>query len=376
MMAMTTSSSISVNPRRARAGLGGWGLEFTALGFNRFAPAAPGAQPPIRKSPLACAPPWVTFAPMLSLSKPEVILTHESDLDGFVSGLLLQRLALKVFGEKPPMEAFHNHMWRQRRMSEGAAWVADMSFERRLDRPCWMVVDHHPTDQAATQALLIHDTAKSAGLIAYELCGQHGIQTPALDRLVHLNNVADLFLADDPDFEVATDYANLVKNYQFWNLHAILEGDLERLLGHPLVEVMAVKRRVENPIGYDYSRKHVVPISSEIGYVESVVGNVNWIVHQLLERGDTPFQVLLTLIRKSNGLVIASLRSRNGEAVKIASILNGGGHPNACGATLPRGVQTIPDALDYLRRLLAPGTHVESAAETEDLERAFLAALK
>jgi len=313
---------------------------------------------------------------MLSLSKPEVILTHESDLDGFVSGLLLQRLALKVFGEKPPMEAFHNHMWRQRRMSEGAAWVADMSFERRLDRPCWMVVDHHPTDQAATQALLIHDTAKSAGLIAYELCGQHGIQTPALDRLVHLNNVADLFLADDPDFEVATDYANLVKNYQFWNLHAILEGDLERLLGHPLVEVMAVKRRVENPIGYDYSRKHVVPISSEIGYVESVVGNVNWIVHQLLERGDTPFQVLLSLIRKSNGLVIASLRSRNGEAVKIASILNGGGHPNACGATLPRGVQTIPDALDYLRRLLAPGTHVESAAETEDLERAFLAALK
>jgi len=313
---------------------------------------------------------------MLSLSKPEVILTHESDLDGFVSGLLLQRLALKVFGEKPPLEAFHNHMWRQRRMSEGAAWVADMSFERRLDRPCWMVVDHHPTDQAATQALLIHDTTKSAGLITYELCQQHGLQSPALDRLVHLNNVADLFLADDPDFEVATDYANLVKNYQFWNLHAVLEGDLERLLDHPLVEVMAVKRRVENPIGYEYSRKHVVPISKEIGYVESVVGNVNWIVHQLLERGDTPYQVLLTLIRKSNSLVIASLRSRNGEAIKIASTLNGGGHPNACGATLPRGVQTIPDALDYLRRLLAPGTHVETDAETADLERAFLAALK
>src|SRR5256885_1483583 len=31
------------------------------------------------------------------LSKPEVICTHESDLDGFVSGLLLQRLGEKLF---------------------------------------------------------------------------------------------------------------------------------------------------------------------------------------------------------------------------------------------------------------------------------------
>lgn len=313
---------------------------------------------------------------MLSLPKPGVILTHESDLDGFVSGLLLQRLALKVFGEKPPLEAFHNHMWRQRRMVEGAAWVSDMSFERRLDRPCWMVVDHHPTDQTATQALLIHDTTKSAGLIAYELCQEHGIRSDALDRLVHLNDIADLFTTTDPDFELASDYANLIKNYQFWNIYELVGGDLERLLDHPLVEVMAVKRRVENPLGYEYSRTHVVPISEEIGYVESVVGNVNWIVHQLLERGETPYPVLLSLVRKSNNLIIASLRSRNGEAIKIASKLHGGGHPNACGATLPRGVQSIPDALDYLRKLFATTPCVESGLEIEDLERAFLAARK
>ena len=29
--------------------------------------------------------------------RPEVIITHESDLDGFVSGLLLQRLARRLF---------------------------------------------------------------------------------------------------------------------------------------------------------------------------------------------------------------------------------------------------------------------------------------
>jgi len=35
---------------------------------------------------------------MTELSKPEVIITHESDLDGFVAGALLQKLAQKVFG--------------------------------------------------------------------------------------------------------------------------------------------------------------------------------------------------------------------------------------------------------------------------------------
>ena len=33
-----------------------------------------------------------------SLPKPDVILTHESDLDGLLSGLLLQRLARKIYG--------------------------------------------------------------------------------------------------------------------------------------------------------------------------------------------------------------------------------------------------------------------------------------
>jgi len=64
--------------------------------------------------------------------------------------------------------------------------------------------------------------------------------------------------------------------------------------------------------------------------------------------------VLLTLFRRTNGVVIASLRSRNGEALKVAEKLQGGGHANACGAILPRSVQTIPDALSYLRKVLNP----------------------
>jgi oligoribonuclease NrnB/cAMP/cGMP phosphodiesterase (DHH superfamily) len=291
---------------------------------------------------------------MFSLSKPEVIITHESDLDGLVSGLLLKRLARKLFAIDVPLDAYHNHNWRQRSLREKSAWVCDMTFEERLDRPEWVVVDHHATDAVAKNATLIHDATKSAGLLCYELCQAQGLSTPQLDRLVHLNNVSDLFLEDAPDFVVATDYANLVKTYQFWNLYELIEGELERLLEHPLLEVMAVKRRVEDPLGYTWSKANVTELSPTVGYVDTVVGNINLIVHRLLEQKATKYPVLLTLFRKANGMVIASLRSRNGEAIKVAEKLQGGGHPNACGATLPRSVQQIPEAVRYLRQVLNP----------------------
>jgi oligoribonuclease NrnB/cAMP/cGMP phosphodiesterase (DHH superfamily) len=201
---------------------------------------------------------------------------------------------------------------------------------------------------------LIHDVGKSAGLLCYELCQQQGLGSPTLDRLVHLNNVADLFLEDDPDFMLASDYANLVKSYQFWNLHALVNGEIEKLLDHPLLEVMEVKRRVENPLGFEWSKTNVSEISPQVGFVETVIGNNNLIVHQLLERQATRFPVLVTLFRRANTLIIASFRSRNGEALKVAERFQGGGHPNASGATLPKSVRTIPDAVTYLRQVLNP----------------------
>ncbi len=291
---------------------------------------------------------------MDALPKPDVILTHESDLDGFTSGILLQRLAKKLFNTDVPIEAYHYNAWKQRELRERAAWVCDFTFENRLDKPNWVIVDHHATETLPKYVHLIHDLNKSAGLLCYELCQKHGISSPELDRLVHFNNVSDLFLEDAPDFVIANDYANLVKTYGFWNLHAVVEGQLERLLDHPLLEVMAVKRRIEDPLGYEWSKKSVVEITPKIGYVDTVVGNTNLIVHQLLEKQATPFPVLLTMIKKSNNVIVVSLRSRNGEALKFAEKLQGGGHANACGATLPRSVKSIPDALAYLRQTLNP----------------------
>lgn len=286
--------------------------------------------------------------------KPAIILTHESDLDGLLSGLLLQRLARELFSAEVRIEACQYQTWRQRDMRETSAWVADFAFDARLDRLGWVVVDHHPTEVKPQRAQFLHDTTKSAALLCYELCRERGIASPELERLVHLTNVGDLFLMDDPDFALASDYANLVKVYGFWNLHALINGRPESLLHHPLLEVMEVKRRLEDPLGVEWSRKNLVEVAPSIAFVNTVVGNTNLVVHRLLYEDATPFTVLISAFRRSNGQVIVSLRSRHGEAQRVAEKLQGGGHPNASGAILPRSVRSVNEGIDYLRQALNP----------------------
>lgn len=295
---------------------------------------------------------------MTELSKPDVIITHESDLDGFVAGLLLRRLAKKRFDIEVPLEAYHYNFWKQRDLREKSGWVTDLAFEARMDKSGWTVVDHHVTDAVPKNVRFIHNIKKSAGLLCYELCQESGLGSPALDRLVHLNNVSDLFLEDDPDFLVACDYANLVKVYQFWNLHALIGDEIEKLLDHPLLEVMTAKRRVEDPIGLEWSKQNITELSPTAGYVDTVIGSSNQIVHQLLERGLTQYTVLVTLFRRGNS-IFASFRSRNGEALKLAARFQGGGHANASGAILPKSIRTIEDGVDFLREMLNPKPDVK-----------------
>ena len=237
-----------------------------------------------------------------------------------------------------------------------------------------MALPNHPVTLTVEQigelhkklSTLRHDVNKSAGLLCYELCQQNGLGSPALDRLVHLNNVADLFLENDPDFDVAGDYAGLVKIYTFWNLHTLVEGELERLIDHPLLEVMAVKRRVEDPIGFEWSKRHVTEISATVGYMETIVGNSNQVVHRLLESNATKYPVLVTLFRRMNA-VFASFRSRNGEALKVAEKFQGGGHANAAGALLPKSVRTVEDGVLFLRQMLNAKTEAASLNNLESL---------
>lgn len=308
---------------------------------------------------------------MQSLPKPEIILTHESDLDGFVSGLLLQKLARHLFNEEIKLQAYQQTYWQQRSMREKSAWVSDLGFESRIDKPDWVVLDHHHLERKPGSAWLIHDLDKCSAALCYGLCQENGFQSDKLRRLVELTQVADLYQREHPDFVTANDYANLIKTYQFWNLYALIKGEPEALVDHPLLEVIETKRRVENPLGYEWSQFNVEPISKEVGLVKTTVGDGNLIVHDLLENDAIPYTVLITLFRKSNGVVLVSLRSRNGEALQAAKKLQGGGHPNASGATLPRSVRSLAAAGVYLKQVFNPPATASETVRVNDLESAF-----
>jgi oligoribonuclease NrnB/cAMP/cGMP phosphodiesterase (DHH superfamily) len=290
---------------------------------------------------------------MSDLPQPQVVITHESDLDGFVSGHLLQRLANHLFDQKTLLQAWNYSNFDRRPLRENCAWVCDLNFSKRMDRDNWLIVDHHQTDVEPQRARLILDHSKSASLLCYELCKEHGLGNEKLDRLVHFTNVGDLFLTDDPHFTESIDYGSLIKQYMFWNIAKLIEGDLESLVDHPLIEVIATRRRIENPIGYEYAKAHITPLSDTVAMIESPIGDTNAVVHQMLTEEITPQPVILTAVTR-NRSVSVSLRSRNGEALAVAKLLQGGGHPNACGATLPQTVQRIPDAVEYLKKTLNP----------------------
>ena len=290
---------------------------------------------------------------MSDLPQPQVVITHESDLDGFVSGHLLQRLANHLFDQQTLLQAWNYSNFDRRPLRENCAWVCDLNFSKRMDRDNWLIVDHHQTDVEPQRARLILDHAKSASLLCYELCKEHGLGNEKLDRLVHFTNVGDLFLTDDPHFTESIDYGSLIKQYMFWNIAKLIEGDLESLVDHPLIEVIATRRRIENPIGYEYAKAHITPLSDTVAMIESPIGDTNAVVHQMLTEEIISQPVILTAVTR-NRSVSVSLRSRNGEALAVGKLLQGGGHPNACGATLPQTVQRIPDAVDYLKKTLNP----------------------
>jgi len=94
-----------------------------------------------------------------------------------------------------------------------------------------------------------------------------------------------------------------------------------------------------------------------------VVGNSNVILHRLLGESVSSHRVLLTLNRIGGNQFMVSLRSSDGEALLVAKQLQGGGHPNAAGAALPKSVQRVVDAVEYLKKALNPIDQGESPAD-------------
>ena len=304
---------------------------------------------------------------MTNLPEPEIIFTHESDLDGFVAGLLLKQLAKKLFEKDIPLKAYHYGAWENFEIRHKQAWISDLSFESRFDRPGWLIVDHHTYTDKPSNATLVHSLEKSAGSLAYDLCKANGIQNEKLDKLVHYNNLADLFMRADDAFDLATDYASIIKVYGFWPIYSIIEGQLENLFDHPLLKVVSMKRQVENPIGFEWSKNNIIEITPEIALIKTTIGNVNLIIDRMLEEKTTTHPILLTLGKRTNAPMTVSLRSRIGEALEYARRLQGGGHPNACGASLPKIIHHVNDAIEYLKNSLNPPAQITDPQDVRGL---------
>ncbi len=306
---------------------------------------------------------------MSELPQPEIIFTHEGDLDGFVAGCLLQRLAELKFGLSIKVEPLSANPWPGLKRFPKQAWVSDLSFDPKIDRSGWMIVDHHTTESTPRSANLIHNVSHSASKLCYQLLLKEGGGNDRLNRLVELTDIADLYLSDHPEFDVASDYARLVKTYHFRSLYRLIGSDLERLVDHPLLALMKQKRLVEDPIGLEWSRQNIHEVTDRVGYVATSIGDTNYIVHQLLNDPEQKYEALITFFKKPSGPVTASIRSQNGEALGLAKKLQGGGHPNAAGTTLPRSVTTFEGAVAYLGQVLAPvkGRETEKATGTEAL---------
>ena len=306
-------------------------------------------------------------ARMSPYPEPEIIFSHESDLDGFLSGCLLQRLCTILYDREVPLEPLSASPWTTLKRFPERAWVSDLSFSPAIDRKGWMVIDHHITDCSPDKALLVHREGHSATRLCYELLEREGGGNEKLARLVDLTDITDLYLHDHPEFPLACEYARLVKTYHFRPLYRLLGNRMESLLDHPLLQIMNLKQKVEDPVGLEWSRHRIKEIAPGIGFVPTAVGDVNRILHELLRDESLPYSTLFAMFKRPGRPVTLSIRSlENGEALHMARSLQGGGHPDAAGAVLPRSVGTFDCALVYLTRQLQP--HVAfSAGSTEKL---------
>ncbi len=293
---------------------------------------------------------------MASLPEPEIVFTHESDLDGFVSGCLLQRLARILFGKEIPIEPLPANPWATLKRYPQRAWVSDLAFAKAIDRRDWVVIDHHVADQSPSRAQLVHREDRCAAQLCHALLEENGGSNPRLDRLVELTGITDLYQEDHPEFSLASDYARLVKTYHFRPLHRLFGSRLEELIGHPLLELMELKRKIEDPVGLEWSRGRIEELSPGVGYVPTAIGDANHILHRLLSDPALPHEALLSMSKRPGRPITLSIRSHgSGQALRIARILQGGGHPDAAGAALPRSVGTFDSAVIYLREQLDPG---------------------
>ena len=116
-----------------------------------------------------------SFVTKLKIKRPSLIYTHEADLDGFMSGLILNMVS-KVLFKKGSSIRYINYdtMDKIEFRPNDAIWISDLNFpvlNLKPQKNRIFIIDHHKWEQNPIdeQVTYLHDTTKSATLQCFEL---------------------------------------------------------------------------------------------------------------------------------------------------------------------------------------------------------------
>ena len=309
-----------------------------------------------------------SFVTKLKIKRPSLIYTHEADLDGFMSGLILNMVS-KVLFKKGSSIRYINYdtMDKIEFRPNDAIWISDLNFpvlNLKPQKNRIFIIDHHKWEQDPTdeQVTYLHNTTKSATLQCFEVLEyvvnelenstekrKYKNIVESIRELVRLTNIGDVFIqSNKEDLLKARSYSRFFIENIKPNLetpHLVLGCKPKEVLYsiYNNSAYLNYNKTFRKNLEQDLSlyREQLKDKSNEIkpGIFNVIYekGDYSLIFNILLEENPN-IKAILTAIKNPNtGKWSLSVRSRDGKsAYYIANkYFGGGGHPNAAGAGFP-----------------------------------------
>lgn len=279
--------------------------------------------------------------------EPVVIYTHREDMDGLLSGILAQRLAYAKYGKVIPVAGL---TYDDIRLVDpkNTAWFCDLSLDgTKLSENVYNTFfDHHNwKNPPAGTGFIEKDNEKSAaGVVATVLNAEDHKMMDGLFELVLTVQAGDLHKIDDVRYETARDLQYLLEQVGFeamWNSFA---DHPEKMLESPMLPAMRERRDLEDEEGFLQAKESLIKTVWG-GIVQFKIGDwtdiLNRISTEVLDNKTCAY-----ISKVADGFEVRFI-SENGSAIKIATKLGGGGHPDASGAIL--NVVGYDDVVKFLQ---------------------------